>query len=210
MALDNQRVAWVNCSNTQIPVYGSLVKSMGHVGGQTPGGTQVGAIFKNEFYTLIPQPTSIQSPNKLTWFEIIFRNGSGVERRGYIETNPGGVSNPTASWVNSQEPYHYLNSNGSSLVNSASETIGGVSYRIFTVKKAITYRNSSGASQGTLAVGTKLATRQSGTGSAYGGHMLFTKKKVGTGSWQDVASGGAGYVNLGLSLGSEPATRAIW
>ena len=210
MAFENQRVAWVNRSSTQIPVYGSLVKSSGHVGGLTPGGTQVGSIYKNEFYTLIPQPSTIQSPNYLTWFEIIFRNGSGVERKGYIETQPNGVSNPLAGWVSSQEPYHYFNSNGSSLVSSATESIGGTTYRIFTVKKAVTYRNSAGTSQGTLAVGTKLATNQSTTGQTYGGYMYFAKKKVGSGSWQNLTSGGYGFVDLGLSKGSEPSTRAIW
>jgi hypothetical protein len=102
------------------------------------------------------------------------------------------------------------NSNGSSLSASATESIGGTTYRIFTVKKAVTYRNSAGTSQGTLAVGTKLATTQSTTGQTYGGYMLFAKKKVGSGAWQDLVSGGYGFVDLGLSKGSMPDNRAIY
>ena len=211
MAFSNSRVAWVNRSNTQIPVYEKTVSSQGHVGGVTAGGTQIGKIFPNEFYTLIPNPENPPfTYNNVTSYQIIFRDGNGAEKRGYIETQPNGITNPMAAWLSSQEPYHYFNSNGSSLVSSATESIGGTTYRIFTVKKAVTYRNSAGTSQGTLAVGTKLATAQSTTGQSYGGYMVFSKKKVGTGNWQDLVSGGYGFVDLGLSQGSEPATRAIW
>lgn len=205
MALENSRYAVVNRSSSRIAVYGSLISSGGHVGGLTAGGTKVGEIYPNEFYTVVPN-----SSPYITSFKIIFRNGNGNQTTGYIETNPDGYTNPMASWYNSQEPYHYYNSNGSSLDGSAKETINSTTYRIFTVKKAVTYRNSGGTSQGTLAVGTKLATTQSTTGQSYSGYMLFSKKKVGTGSWQDLTSGGYGFVDLGLGLGSEPSTRAIW
>ena len=211
MAFENQRVAWVNRSSTNIPVYNSLVSSGAHVGGVTAGGGSAGAIYPNEFYTLVPNPENPPfSYNNVTSYKIIFRNGSGNQTVGYIETNPGGYTNPMAAWLSSQEPYHYFNSNGSTLVSSASETISGSTYRIFTVNKAVTYRNSAGVSQGTLAVGTKLATNQSTTGETYGGYMVFHKKKVGTGSWQNLVSGSDyGFVDLGLSQGSEAATRAI-
>lgn len=211
MAFENQRAAWVNRSSTQIPVYEKLVPSKGHVGGITAGGAQIGKISSNEFYTLIPNPENPPfTYNYMTSYQIIFRHGNSTEKKGYIETQPSGITYPLAAWVSSQEPYHYFNSNGSSLVSSAAESISGTTYRIFTVKKVVTYRNRAGTSQGTLAVGTKLATMQSTTGQTYGGYMLFSKKKIGTGSWQDLVSGGYGFVDLGLSKGSEPVTRAIW
>lgn len=211
MAFSNSRVAWINRSSSKIPVYEKTVSSQAHTGGVTAGGTQIGTIYQNEFYTLVPNPENPPfTVNYITSYQIIFRDGNGAQKTGYIETQPNGVSNPMAPWYNSQEPYHYFNSDGSSLVSSATETIGGTSYRIFTVKKAVTYRNSAGTSQGTLAVGTKLATTQSTTGQTYGGYMLFSKKKVGSGAWQDLASGGYGFVDLGLSQGSMPNTRAIY
>jgi hypothetical protein len=210
MAFSNSRVAWVNRSTSNIPVYEKTVSSGAHTGGVTAGGTQIGTIYPNECYTLIPNPENPPfTVNYVTCYQIIFRDGNGVEKKGYIETSPG-YTLGEYGWVSSQEPYHYFNSNGSSLVNSATENIGGVTYRIFTVQKAVTYRNSSGASQGTLAVGTKLATDQSTTGQTYGGYMLFKKKKVGSGSWQDLIGSTYGFVDLGLSQGSMPNGRAIY
>lgn len=210
MYIDNTRHAIVNRSNTKIPVYEKTVSSPAHAGGITAGGAQIGVIFPNEFYTLIPNPDNPPiTINYITCYQIIFRDGNGVEKRGYIETSPGYTLGAYA-WAQYQEPFHYYNSNGSSLVASAQETIGGTSYRIFTVKKSVTYRNASGVSQGTLAVGTKIATTQSTTGQSYGGHMLFSKKKIGSGSWQDLVSGGYGFVDLGLSKGAMPSDRAIY
>jgi hypothetical protein len=210
MAFSNSRVAWVNRSSSNIPVYEKTVSSQAHTGGITAGGAQIGTIYPNEFYTLIPNPENPPfTVNYITSYQIIFRDGSGVQKTGYIETSPG-YTLGEYGWVSSQEPYHYFNSNGSSLVSSATESISGVTYRIFTVQKAVTYRNSAGTSQGTLAVGTKLATDQSTTGQTYGGYMLFKKKKVGSGAWQDLVSGGYGFVDLGLSQGSMPNNRAIY
>ncbi len=203
MALSNSRVAWVNRSNTNIPVYEKTVSSQIHTGGITVGGTQVGVIYPNEFYTLVPNDS-----HYITNYLIIFRDGAGSQRTGYVESSPG-YTLGYYGWVQYQEPYHYYNSNGSSLTASATESISGKAYRIFTVKKAVTYRNPAGISQGTLSVGTKLATDSSTAGQSYGGHMLFQKKKTGS-TWSDLVSGGYGFVDLGLSGGSMPNDRAIW
>jgi hypothetical protein len=118
--------------------------------------------------------------------------------------------NPLAVWANSQEPYHYWGSNGSTLTSSATESIGGTTYRIFTVNKAVSYKNSAGTTQGTLAVGMKLAALSSTTGQTYGGYMLFYRKKPSGGSWQNLVSGADyGFVDLGLSQGALPSDRAI-
>lgn len=204
MALSNSRVAWVNRASQSIPVYEKLISSQVHTGSITVGGAKIGAIYTDEFYTLVPN-----SSFYITSYKIYFRNSSGAQVTGYIESSPGYTLGDYA-WVQYQEPYHYYNSSGSALGISATESIGGVTYRIFTVKKAVTYRNSGGTSQGTLAVGTKLATTQSTTGQTYGGYMLFSKKKVGSGAWQDLVSGGYGFVDLGLSKGSSPNNRAIY
>jgi hypothetical protein len=178
-----------------------------HVGGSTPGGNVVAEILQNEFYTLIPN-----SSFYITSYEIIIKNPNNKVIHGYIETSPG-YTFPNYSWVAQQEPYHYYNSNGTTLVASASENIGGITHRIFTVYgSARPYRDSSGASKGTIAVGTKLAARDSTTGVTYGDHMLFYKKKVGTGAWTDVVSSGSstyGFVDLGMAAGVFPATCQI-
>ncbi len=203
MALSNSRVAWVNRSNTNIPVYSSLVSSSIHTGGSTAGGTKVGVIYPGEFYTLVPN-----SSHYLTSYQIIFRDGNGAQRTGYIESSPGYTLGYHA-WVSSQEPYHYYNSNGSSLVSAARVSISGKSYYVFTVNKSVSYRNPSGVVQGRLASGTKLATDCSTTGQTYGGYMLFQKKKTGS-TWTDLVSGsGYGFVDLGLAIGSMPNDRAI-
>lgn len=212
MALSNTRCAWVNRSSTTFPVYDDLVHSSIHTGGVTAGGNIIGHIYPNEFYTLIPNDSFY-----ITSFEIIFRNGNGQQVRGYIETSPG-YTLDDYGWVAYQEPYHYYNSNGSTLVTSATENIGGTVYRIFTVNKsARTYRSSDGKNQGTLPIGTKLATLSSTTGQSYGGYMIFYKKKLSGGSWQNLVSADKdtngktyGFVDLGLPVGTMPNSRPIW
>ena len=168
------------------------------------GGNKIGEIYPGGLYCLIPN-----SAMNGTSEQIVLQEAKGVERRGYIETSPG-YTLGAHPWAAYQEPFHYYNSNGSSLVASQQLTISGTSYRIFTVKKAVTYRNSSGTSQGSLAVGTQIATTASTTGQTYAGYMIFYKKKVGSGAWQNLVSGGYGFVDLGLSKGSHPTNRAIY
>ncbi len=199
------RQALVNRSGSKIPVYEKTVRSSYHTGSLTAGGEQIGTIYPNEFYTIIPQ----DSPY-ITCYQIIFRNPKGVQTKGYIETSPG-YTLDDYTWAQYQEPYHYYNSNGSTLVKAARETIGSTNYYVFTVYgTARTYRNPAGTVQGSLPVGTKLATASSTTGQTYGGYMLFNKKKLPGGSWQNLVSGGTyGFVHLGLDSGSFPSNRPI-
>lgn len=203
------RQALVNRSGSNIPVYEKIVRNGCFTGGITAGGEQIGVIYPNEFYTLIPDPDSTY----ITSYEIIFRNPKGVETHGFIETTEGysaGVDTDFA-WAQYQEPYHYYNSNGSTLVKAAREVIGGTNYYIFTVNgTSRNYLNPAGKSQGSLPIGTKLATTCSTTGQTYGGYMLFDKKKLPNGSWQNLISGGTyGFVHLGLNSGSFPSDRPI-
>jgi hypothetical protein len=201
--IENYRAAYVNRSGTTIPVYEKFVTNSLFNGNTTAGGAQIGTITPGEFYTLIPNSNGYQ-----TSWKIVFRH-NGAKLNGVIESSKG-ITLGNQSWAASQEPYHYSNSNGSSLVNSTPQTINGTLYRIFTVNKAVTYRNPSGSSQGTLAVGTKLATYESTTRQTYADHMLFRLKKVGSGSWTNLVSGGTyGFVDLGFTLGSSPSARAI-
>ncbi|GHV05925.1 hypothetical protein FACS1894217_03640 [Clostridia bacterium] len=205
MALQNMRAAFVNRSGLQFPVYNSFVSSQYHSGGTTAGGGQVGIIYPNEFYTVIPNDSYGQ-----TSFRIIFRH-NGNQVNGVIETSPGMTLDDYA-WVSSQEPYHYFNSNGTMLVASATEVINGKTYRIFTANTTVGYRNKGGEIQiDGIVTGTKLATDCSTTGVTYGGFMLFRKKKIGSGAWQNVVDDtyGYGFVSLGLGIGSTPATRPI-
>lgn len=207
MANLNSRCALVNRSGTSFPVYEKLVQSGAFTGGITAGGSKIGEIMVNEFYTVVPN----DSPY-ITSYRIIFQNPQGKQAVGYIETTTGysaGVDTDYA-WAKYQEPYHYYNSNGSTLVASTKETIGGKSYRIFTIYgSARSYRNPTGTLLGTLPVGTKLATNESSTGQTYGGYMVFNKKKLPNGSWQDLTSSGYGFVDLGLNVGSFPSNRPI-
>lgn len=135
--------------------------------------------------------------------------------KGYIERLPQGYTWPEAGWVAYQEPFHFYNSNGSTLSASQTLTLRGVTYRVFTVKKSVEYRKPSGALISSLPVGTLLLTTQSTTGNTYAGHMIFNKWKsasggVSAGSWFDLCDDGYAFVDLGLAQGSEPSTRAIW
>lgn len=203
MALTNSRIAYMNRSSTNIPVYSSLVHSMAHTGGVTVGGNELGKIYPDECYTVIPNDSYY-----ITSFEIIFRDKNGNEARGFIETSPG-FSLDDYGWVRYQEPYHYYNSNGTKLISAQTTTLDGKTQYLFTVKKAVSYRNRSGTNQGTLAVGTQLATDTSATGQTYGSHMVFNKKNTGSG-WVNLCSDGYGFVNLGFSVGSKATNRAIY
>ena len=209
MPMDNARYAVVNRSSTNIPVYSELVRSTYYTGGVTAGGDKIGTIYPNEFYTIIPNDS-----RNITSHEIIFRNSDGAEVHGYIETSEeyqAGVDTEFA-WVQYQEPYHYYNSDGSTLVAAATEKINGITHYIYTVDGSErTYRDKKGTYKGKLAVGTKLAARGSTTGQTYGGYMVFYKKKdPGVHSWQDLIPGETyGFVDLGLSVGSTPSKRPI-
>ena len=209
MALSDVQGAWVNWTSYTIPVW-NQVGDFGK-GHHTAGGTQIGSLYPNEMYT-----TRIRG-NSLTYHEIRFRNSSGVMGTGYIETYPDGHTWPKAPWVTGQEPYHLLNSNGSSLVSAATEVIGGITYRLFTVHgSARPCLDADGVTMPAIPVGTTLATNESTTGNTNAGHMVFHKKKgsstggvwypccVPTGSGHDY-----GFVDLGFTVGSEPSTRPI-
>lgn len=188
-----------------IPVYEKTVRSGAHTGSLTAGGEQIGVIYPDEFYTIIPQDSDY-----ITCYRIIFQNPKGIQAEGYIETSPG-YTLPDYAWAQYQEQYHYYNSNGSTLVKAAREQIGSTNYYIFTVcGSSRNYLNPAGKSQGSLPVGTKLATTCSTTGQTYGGYMSFDKKKLPGGSWQNLITGGTyGFVSLGLSDGSFPSNRPI-
>lgn len=205
LAYFSSRQALVNRSSTTFPVYEKTVHSDGHTGGLTAGGAQIGVIYPNEFYTIIPQ----DSPY-ITCYRIIFQNPNGLQAEGYIETSPG-LTLGDYAWAQYQEPYHYYNSDGSALVKAARESIGGTSYYIFTVYGSPrNYLNPAGKDLGVLSIGTKLATTCSTTGKTFGGYMLFAKKKPPGGSWQNLVAGGThGFVNLGLASGSFPSNRHI-
>lgn len=200
----NFRQALVNRSGTRIPVYEKIVSASGYTGTITAGGAQIGEIYPNEFYTIIPN----DSPY-ITSYEIIFQNPNGKEVHGYIET--ARISTyPAYEWGEYQEPYHFYNSNGTELVKAPTINFGGTIHYTFTVYGSPRpYRNPAGTLMGTLPVGTKLATTSSTTGQTYGGYMLFNKKMLPNGSWQDLVSTGYGFVDLGLSVGSFPSNRPI-
>lgn len=208
MAFENARYAAVNRSSSNIPVYEKRVYSSVHAGTTTAGGKQIGTIYPNEFYTVIPNANQ-----NITSYEIIFRNSSGIQAHGFIETIEAWEAGVDSNypWVKDQEPYNYYNSNGSTLVAAATEYINNEKYYIFTVNgSARKYMTPGGESMGTIPVGTKLAAKSSATGQTYGGYMVFYKKKSSNGSWQNLIAGETyGFVDLGLDVGSMPSDRPI-
>lgn len=203
MAYFQFRQALVNRAGQSIPVYGKRVHQDGFFGSLTVGGSKIGEIYPNEFFTIVPD----ESPN-VTSYLIYFQNPSGKQATGYIETSRG-MTLPDYEWAAYQEPYQYYNSNGTTLVKAEREVIGGTNYYIFTVHSPRPYVTPSGVMQNGLPVGTKLATTSSTTGQTLGGYMLFNKKKLPNGSWQDLVPSGYGFVDLGLNVGSFPSNRPI-
>ena len=129
-----------------------------------------------------------------------------------IETSPGSTLG-YYSWRDSQEPYHYFNSNGSTLVNPpATQSINGIRYNIFTVKKsgcrAVTTGNSLVNSS--LPIGTLLATNECTVGATNDTYMYFNYYKIPGMSWASISPSAGGFVDLQLVKGNMPTDRAIW
>ncbi len=204
--LDTTGTALVNRSSTTINVYGDLGPSQGHAGGITVAGKPIGVIYPNEFYIAFPDKDSMY----ITVRAIKFQNPSGKEANGYIEPYIG-VTAGYYAWAQYQEPFHYYNSNGSSLVHAKTHSWMGKTYYEFTVKEPVGYRNRNGVYLGKLSAGTKIATLASQIGQTYKNHMIFYRKNI-SGSWGSLVndSSGYGFVDLSFNLGSFPSNRAIW
>lgn len=202
----NVYAAWVNVSGYTIPVYSrcDIVRPGGSYGA---GGEQIGTLYPSEFYCTAPRDTSAQN---VDYAKIYFRNRYGNMQLGYIEPQPNGIATGYEPWYSGQSHYVNKNSNGSSLVDSVGKEIDGINYRIFTVKKKVEVRYPSGTLYGYLDVGTQLATYESTAGVNYHGHMVFHKyKSPNSNTWYSLC-GNYGFVDLGLSIGSEPSSRPIW
>lgn len=202
----NCLAAWVNTSGYTIPVYSrcDVVRPGGTYGA---GGTQIGTLYPNEFYCTAPRDTSALN---VDYAKIYFRNKYGNMQLGYIEPQPNGIATGYEPWYSGQSHYVNYNSNGSGLVPSFSDNLNGTDYRIFTVKKKVEVRYPGGSLYGYLDAGTKLATTESTAGQAYHGHMLFYKYKTPNSDTWNFLCGDYGFVDLGLSIGSEPSSRPIW
>lgn len=203
MGIQNANTAYVNRSSTYIPVYDGWVHSDIHTGALTAGGDVIGHIHPNEYYVVIKNTAS----NYLTSYEIIFRDGNNEVVHGVIETSPG-YTLGKYEWDSYQEPYHYYNSNGSTLVAANTCKISNTTYYLFTVDTPVYYRNKAGEVQGLLTDNTILATTSSTTGSTYNQYMIFYKKKVGS-TWVDLCDDGYGFVDLCLQGGTMPNNRSI-
>lgn len=205
MSVENARYAAVNLSSMYIPVYSSLVYSGIHVGGKTAGGTQIGKIYPNECYTVIPNDSFY-----VTSYKIYFRNSNGQGAYGYIETSKGDTLGHYA-WDAHQHPYHYYNSNGKSLVASAKCTIDGVSHRIFTINKYISIRTPGGVVIGSMNIGEQVALRSSTTGQTYPGYIIsYYRRKNSTAEWSKMTPyHDYAFVDLALEIGNMPYNRAI-
>lgn len=202
----------VNRSGTRIPVYSTVVQSEIHTGGVTAGGTIIAYIEPNSFYTRWKY-----YPNTyVTCLAVNVAGSNNTRLEGFIEPNRG-VTLGDYAWEQYQEPFHYYNSNGSSLVSSATETINGTTYRVFTVTRNLPYVNCDNEPQGVIEAGMKLATRGSIAGQRNPNYMRFSYygfRDMWIRLYDYVDINGNiveedGYVDLGYEYGASPSTRAI-
>lgn len=193
--------AWVNLSGTLIPVYSSIVPSDGHVGTVTAGGSQIGTIYVNEYYTLIGEQ------NNVTSRKINFRNSAGQWTYGYIETSPGYTFGDYA-WVKYQQGFadFCVSADGSSLAPAGS--ING--YYAHGLRRSVTVLHPNGNYSSTLWPGLIIGAVDSHCGDIYSTFMKFEKVSYdGAVTWQDLTSDGSGYVDLQLASGSMPSNRSV-
>jgi hypothetical protein len=196
--------AWINRSDTLITVYDSLYADEG--GMHHAGGNIIGHIYVNEFFTAIGD-TTYENGNCVV--NIYFRTAAGNMASGWINIADF-PEYPWYDWVNYQEPYHYYNSNGSTLIDSTVITISGTGYRQFSLSRAVTVRAISGSVYTTLNPdNTLIATNTSHTGQNYPGYMEFQKVKIGQGGWANLCGTTYGYVDLDLAHGSMPNNRSV-
>jgi hypothetical protein len=196
--------AWVNRSDSLIPVWDSLV--LDSAGFSEAGGNQIGNIYSGEFWTCRTNTDYEGSDSKV---HVLFRNSAGAQTWGYVQIRPY-PEGDIYDWVNYQEPYHYYNSNGSSLVGSTSVSINGTAYRQFSLSRAVTVRAISGSVYSTLNPdNTLIATNTSHTGDNYSGYMEFQKIKIAQGNWANLCGTTYGYVDLDLAHGSMPSNRSV-
>ena len=204
----------INRSSTDIPVYEKLVESQAHAGGVTAGGNTIGYINPNDTYT---RSQHIDS-GYVTSFGVTIHDSEKGLKQGYIETILT-YTDPEYPWVQYQEPFHLYNSNGSSLIASENtEIIKGALYRIFTTKKELDRRNSSGVPLERLPAGTRLAVNYSIAGRSWPNYMCFDYYYQGF--WRGVGNhyvddngndvDEGGFVDLGLQHGARANNRAIW
>ena len=194
--------AWVNRSDTLIPVYETTVSSPIHTGGVTAGGSQIGQIYANEFYTLIGED------NYVTCRKICFRNSAGESASGFIETSPG-TTLGNYDWVNYQEPFAYycVSSSGTGLALAGN--IGG--YYAHGLRRNVTVIDANGHFATTLG-GVIIGASDSRCGQNFTTYMRFEKVSYdGGSSWQDLLDDGYGYffVSLQLEAGSMPNNRSV-
>ena len=192
--------AWVNRSSTLIPVYETTESNGFWTGGLKVGGAQIGQIYENEFYTLIGQNEQYEVR------QINFRNSAGQWATGYIEPEIRDDSGEYA-WVKYQEPYAYycVSSDGTSLASAG--TIGG--YYAHGLSRNVTVLTPNGNYAKTLGPGAIIGTVYSTCGQTYTTFMRFDIVSYDGVGYENLTSGGYGFVSLQLEAGSMPNNRSI-
>ncbi len=195
--IPNTSRAYVNCSNTKIPVYKDGNLNVNQV---------IGHIYPNEMYTVIP----VDAANPDIWYVgVMFRNKEGKAQTGYILAAAREASVDPA-YASQQVLFHRRNSNGKTLVPATAVTINkndSNKYMIFTVKKEVTYYVGE-TLKGTLKVGARVATDGSTVGKKHPSRLSIDYvDTTGKGNWTKLSNG---WVSLGFSVGSTPSNRALY
>ena len=198
----SRNTVYVNRSNTNIPIYDTLVQN--EVGDQVAGGTRIAVIYPSECYTAI-EPAGFMGYA----YYVCVRDAQGDLNYGYMTIVPLSTY-PEEAYVKYQEPFHRYNSNGSAL--SASKYESTLKMYVFTVKKHIPFVDVDGVHQGVISPGTLLATDTSTSGSSMNDHMLFRKRKNSGGQWRNLVNDSYkyGYVDMSYASGTMPNNRAIY
>ena len=195
--IPNSPRAYVNCSNTKIPVYKDATLNANQI---------IGNIFPNEMYSVIPVDTA----NPDIWYVgVMFRNKAGKAQQGFIWAAALEASTDP-EYAAQQVLFHRRNSNGKTLVPATAVTISksdNSKYMIFTVKKDVTYYVNE-TLKGTLKAGAKIATDGSTVGKKHPSRLSIDYvDTAGKGKWLKLTNG---WVSLGFSVGSTPSNRALY
>ena len=195
--IPNTSRAYVNCSNTKIPIYKDATLNVNQI---------IGYIYPNEMYSVMP----VETANPDIWYVgVMFRNKSGAAQTGYILAAAREAGTDPV-YAKDQVLFHRRNSNGTTLVPATAVTISksdAAKYMIFTVKKPVTYYVNESL-KGTLKTGARVATDGSTVGKKHPSRLSIDYVDInGNGNWTKLTNG---WVSLGYTVGSTPSNRALY
>ncbi|WP_276949972.1 hypothetical protein [Acetatifactor muris] len=196
MAL-NRNSAYVNCSQTAIPIYASVNQDK-----------QVGTIYNSEMYSVTTLPDVLDSYPYMT---VTFRDANGNKATGCMQTGKLAFSDEPA-YLADQVLFHRRNSDGKTLVKAEATKIASndtLKYMIFTVNASVGLYNNTTFVRN-LDKGTRIAMDGSTVGAQHPERISvdYVEELVnGRLTWVKKSNA---WVDLGYHIGSSPHNRALW